>query len=189
MGKILPLNEDDETVTLHGQMEHNDKTVNNRFIWDRDERPLRESLHQLQHFTKYVVDSRFLQSSHDLRLKGGLGKGSEDDSSTIQVSCCSFEHEVSILTVSSIENSISLLSSGDEDMTVQGTYYPRMNCERKLKAGIKMAEFLADQRTLLSGRDDVSQETDNLNKSRADGNIESKLMAQIKVAEYLRGLI
>jgi hypothetical protein len=84
---------------------------------------------------------------------------------------------------------ISLLSTGDEDMAVQASYYPRLNSERKLKAGIKMTEFSAGQRTLLLGSDDVSQETDNLNKSRADGNIESKLMAQIKVAEYLRALV
>jgi hypothetical protein len=174
------MSEGDATVSLQGKNENNQRIMDTTKVHPKESSQLPSS----NNATKTL-----LQRRRERLLNGVVGRSSEDDSSTIQASYCSLDHHLSVST-STDYSPVSL--TRENDLTAQDNYR-RTTIEKKLKAEIKMAEFLEAQKLLLfsvsDGECSTTQEAHKLHSEQPDRNIETKLEAQLKVAKYLNTLV
>lgn len=177
---LSSMSEGDATVSLLGKNE-----INQRIMGTTKLHPKESS----QPPSSNNATKTLLQRRRERLLNGFVGRSSEDDNSTIQASYCSLDHHLSVST-STDYSPVSI--TRENDLTAQDNYR-RTTIEKKLKAEIKMAEFLEAQKLLLfsvsDGECSTIQEAHNLHSEREERNIETKLEAQLKVAKYLNTLV
>jgi hypothetical protein len=177
---LSSFSEGDATVPLQGKKENKQRTIDTTELHPKESSNLPSS----NNTTKTLLQrrrERFLTRA----------ASSEDDNSTIQASYSSLDYHLSVSTSTDYS---PVSSTRDKDLKGQEIHYRRTSIEKKLKAEIKMAEFLEAQKLLLfsvsDGECSATQEARNLhNSERKEINIETKLEAQLKVAQYLKTLV
>ncbi len=180
MSALSSWSEGDATVTLQGKKENKQRIIDTTELHPKEPSNLPSS----NNTTKTL-----LQRRRERLLNRAVS--TEDDNSTIQASYSSLDYHLSVSTSTDYS---PVSSTREKDLKVQEMHYHRTSIEKKLKAEIKMAEFLEAQKLLLfsvsDGECSTTQEARNLHHSeRKEINIETKLEAQLKVAQYLKTLL